>query len=724
VLRGRTGKDAVYLGRMAADQQGYIIAQDGSSFALCLNSYYSEEEEEGEDYRVYLYTDRPVYRPGQTVMFKGIVRRQISNENGVSYQPLSHHDLTVQVRDAEDHLIARQPVRTNAIGTFSGSLTLDKEPAIGWYTLQVQLGSENHRGYFWVAEYQKPDFFVEVSAPRETRIGGDRVPVTIRARYYMGRPVAGATVELFGRYYDEIEDTDMRPDEDEDNPYGGDPWRPDWFEGIYDEEEFVLMDEENRLKLGDLRTNRDGVCLVSLPTQAVKARSRLRLAAWVTDTARRSAGGGTSISLAPADYSLMVSTDRFWYASGDTVRLNITAHDLNAQPAVCRVAIAATAVAWDERDRQPLLSRTLTTDKNGRASLTLTAPNSPYLEVAAQVKDDRGRTMQVRRQIWIATATPSRAGRRDEKPELNATADRSFYRVGESASIALRTAGIGTTALVCVERERILDYRLVSLRSGTGTLNLPLPRRYAPNVTLHASVAHIGGYGEDSEVLFIPPREKFLRVSVTADRPTYRPGERARFTVQTHDDNGQPVSAEVSLGLVDEAIYAVRGEESPDLRRYFYGAQHSKVVTFYSAMPHDVTAEAGGNGAEYEVRKDFPDTAYWNAHVVTDATGKAVVDVKLPDSLTSWRATVRAVTADTKVGTAKHNITVNLPFFVRLAPPPFLTQGDEVSIPVAVHNDTAAPVSARASLAAQGATLLSPEAQTLSVPVGFPLQTQ
>jgi hypothetical protein len=419
-----------------------------------------------------------------------------------------------------------------------------------------------------------------------------------------------------------------------------------------------------------------------------------------------------------------VSTDRYWYASGDTVYLNVATADLNEQPAACRVAIEATAVAWSEKDRQSLLSRALTTDQNGRASLSVTAPNAPWLKITAWVKDARGRKMEVRRQIWISTATPRRARRSGEKPELDVTADRSFYRAGESAQIALRATGIGTTALVCVEGEHIWDYRLVALRHGTGTLNLPLPRRYAPNVTVHASASNIGGHYEDSAILFIPPREKFLRVNVTADRATYRPGERARFTVQTKDNDGKPVSAEVSLGLVDEAIYAIREEESPDMHRYFYGAQQSKVVTFYSAKPDYIGAEAGGNGAQYEVRKEFPDTAYWNAHIVTDETGKAVVDVKLPDSLTSWRATVRAVTADTKVGAAKHNVTVNLPFFARLAPPPFLTQGDEVFVPVAVHNDTPHPVSARAALTAQGVTVISPETQTLAVPSGFPLQTQ
>jgi hypothetical protein len=721
-LRGRTGRDAVYLGRMASNKQGYVIAQDNDSFAMCRNDYYGEEGDEREDYLAYLYTDRPIYRPGQTVMFKGIVRRQMSDENGISYQPLSHHDMTVQVRDSEDHLIARQPVKTNAMGTFSGSVMLSKEPAIGWYTLQVQLGGEKHRGYFWVAEYQKPDFFVEVSAPRGTRIGGDKAPVTIRARYYMGRPVAGATVELFAQYggngYDE-----ERNNEDKDNPYGGEPWRPDWFEGIYDEYEYVRTEDETRLKLGDLQTDREGVCIVSIPTEVVTSRSRMRLVARVTDAARRSARGGTSLSLSPANYHLTVDTDRYWYAAGDAVHLNVATADLNEQPAVCRVAIEATAVAWSEKERQSLLSRTLTTDKNGRASLTLTAPNSPWLEVTAQVKDTNGRTMKVLHQIWISTRAPRRASRSNEKI-VDVTADRSFYRPGENAKIALHSTGIGTTMLVCVEGPRIFDYRLVPLRNGAGTLNLPLPRRYAPNVTVHASASNIGGHYESSETLFIPPREKFLRVNVTADRANYRPGERARFTVDTKDQNGKPVSAEVSLGLVDEAIYAVREEESPDIRRYFYGAQHSKVVTFYSVEPDYTSAEAGGNGAEYEVRKEFPDTAYWNAHVVTDKTGKAVVDVELPDSLTSWRATARAVTADTKVGAAKQNVTVNLPFFARLAPPPFLAQGDEVSVPVAIHNDTPSPVSARASLTAQGATVITHETQTLSVPSGFPLQTQ
>ena len=121
------------------------------------------------------------------------------------------------------------------------------------------------------------------------------------------------------------------------------------------------------------------------------------------------------------------------------------------------------------------------------------------------------------------------------------------------------------------------------------------------------------------------------------------------------------------MGVVDEAIYAVRpdGVQSPE--KVFYAREWDRVFTQFSTT-YWFTGYSGRHKMELsqlrsptrladfknpnqvvqpKVRKLFPDTIQWLPALVTDASGKARATFNFPDSLTTWRATVRAVTRNT-----------------------------------------------------------------------------
>jgi uncharacterized protein YfaS (alpha-2-macroglobulin family) len=135
--------------------------------------------------------------------------------------------------------------------------------------------------------------------------------------------------------------------------------------------------------------------------------------------------------------------------------------------------------------------------------------------------------------------------------------------------------------------------------------------------------------------------------------------------------------------------------------------------------------DKGGGGGEGgpELRREFPDTAYWNPALVTDENGNASVTVKLPDSLTTWRMIARAVTADTLVGDAANELLVTRPLLVRPALPRFLTVGDQVTLQSVIQNNTDAAIAAKVTLALDGpaatlAQLSGPTEQSVNVPAG------
>jgi uncharacterized protein YfaS (alpha-2-macroglobulin family) len=161
----------------------------------------------------------------------------------------------------------------------------------------------------------------------------------------------------------------------------------------------------------------------------------------------------------------------------------------------------------------------------------------------------------------------------------------------------------------------------------------------------------------------------------------------------------------------------------PEPLRFFYRREYNQVNTSFSRQYSFV----GHSGTEQlllarrrrpmtladfkadrpdrpRVRKDFPDTALWLATVTTNADGQARVTVDYPDSLTTWRLTVRAVTPATEVGAVTARTITTKDLILRVVTPRFLTEGDRVSIPTVVHNYLPDAKNVAVSLTADGLT--------------------
>ena len=195
------------------------------------------------------------------------------------------------------------------------------------------------------------------------------------------------------------------------------------------------------------------------------------------------------------------------------------------------------------------------------------------------------------------------------------------------------------------------------------------------------------------------------------------------------------MSAELSLGVVDEAIYAIQRDQSQDMMGFFYGRRYNSVQT-ESSLSYYFSGAAGTRRMQLarlrpstalaqlkperllqpKIRKAFPDTAFWVANLTTDASGKATARFDYPDSLTTWRATARAVTKDTMVGSAVEKTVVRKNLMLRLAVPRFFTQGDEVVISAIVHNYLKDTKTARVSLDLQGLDVVSGSQQDVTIP--------
>jgi alpha-2-macroglobulin len=229
-----------------------------------------------------------------------------------------------------------------------------------------------------------------------------------------------------------------------------------------------------------------------------------------------------------------------------------------------------------------------------------------------------------------------------------------------------------------------------------------------------------------------PADEEKLEVTVAPAQPQYLPGESAKWLLQVKDARGAPVKAALSLSVVDEAIYDVVKDTTPppesvfgfenwnristnsSFTWYFYGSAGTEAIRL--AKLHKPLAQLKPERpAEVKVRKAFPDTAYWSAHVETDANGKAEVKMQFPDAITQWRATARAITMDTRGGVGKGFAVVRKNVILRPSLPRFLREGDEVTLSGVVHNYLSESVGGTARLVARGLELLDGAERPLSI---------
>lgn len=700
--RGSGQTDSNGLARFDASPESDLraIAGKDGSMAMVSTYYYHDNY----DASSLIYTDRPIYRPGHKVHFKGIFRSRLPGDFTVQ----AGKSVTFVLEDPQGKAIASVQQTTSAEGTADAAWDIPEEAELGSYRIRVDLDGKTTDARFAVEEYRKPEFLVGVDIPKATHIRGEKIQAKVRSSYYFGAPVANAEVTYvvyrsrwyFWDYDNEYEAWFDSPD------YG---WGYDWdYFGGYGE---VVTE-------GRARTDENGEVSLDIDTTREAELSQYSIEVSVVDPAMREVTSRASTVVAPADFRIQAQTDRYIAWPGKEIALNIEAVSWEGPPVASRkLDIQVERREW-KRNREtviPVTSARVTTDAKGKAVYRYT-PNEPgsFLFVISG-KDSAGRETRQEAYLWVADDSQVEGDVFYYSPDetLSIKSDKKLYSWGESARFLITSKEPQGKLWLTIEGAKLFESRLVELSGGSALVELPLEDAYLPNVMVAVTQVKNAQARTAQTGIGIAPADRFLTVNVTSSKEQYQPGETARYTIETLDNKGAPVPAEVSFGVVDESIYALRPDSTPDIQKYFWGPRYNRVNTSNSleGYYYGGAKEAGQDA----VRRDFRDTAFWDATVKTDASGKAVVTFKWPDNLTTWRATARAVTRDTKVGSTTHKCRVTKDLIVRLQTPRFFRQRDRQELGLVVHNNTSRDRQVRVSLEASGLQLRNGKARTITV---------
>jgi uncharacterized protein YfaS (alpha-2-macroglobulin family) len=713
----------------------WVIARSGNDVALVAPFGGSFTSVQGAIHESYVYTDRPVYRPGHTVHWKGVLRQYAGNALVLPKVTAVH----VRVTDAAGKTVSETDVKVSANGTLNGDVTLAKDAALGEYSIQLSgKGGDDDVATdfasFTVEEYRKPEYEVKVTAEKQHLLEGEANTITIDSRYFFGEPVVGAKVKYtvqqsVHEWWDEEDDDDngfARGDEGD----GGD----EGYGGSYG-------DEENA-GTGTLDAN--GKLVVKIPTRFVENAhddKDYTVSAGVTDQAGREISGKYKFLATYGTFRIGVEPLSYFAKKGDAIPLKVTAVDYDGHPVATHVHIKMEQTMWrnGKTTVTPAGEVDGQTDASGAGTVSVTPGLSGGIEVMAAADTPEHRTVEARTWVYVAgPGSTAEYGEEDTVRQEKIIADKKSYAPGDVAHLSVVGDVTGFHALVTAKGYTV-EFRKTLTTDGDALMfDLPITSDSQPNLTVEAVFVKDGVMYEARKSLKVPPAQQALQVEVTPAAATFQPQQTAAYDVLTKDAAGKPVSAELSFGVVDEAIYSLYPDHSGDILKALY-PERDVYADVETSLTYYFSGEAGNKSpmlaerkARYRpmlaqvksandvkqphIRKDFPDTAFWAPDIHTDANGHARVTLTFPDSLTTWRATVRAITADSKAGSVINRVIVRKNIIVRMGQPRFLRKGDVVGIPVIVHNYLATPKQVTLSLDATGLNVVSGSTQQVMVP--------
>ncbi|WP_438021401.1 MG2 domain-containing protein [Sorangium sp. So ce315] len=688
-----------------------------------------------------MFSDRGIYRPGDTVRVKGILREEAARGTKTP----AGKRVAFKVEGPDGEAIVSMTPALGPFGTFSADVKIPETARLGTYSLSAtvqggEAGWPDVSGSVEVAEYRPAEFKVSVESDRPSYVRGDKARWTARGDYLFGAPMTNADARLSVTR-------------------GPAAFTPPGLEGFTvseDELTSALPDRaprEHEVESARERLDAAGQAAIgaTLAMPGQRGTELVTCEAEITDVSRQAIAGSSTALVHPAEFYVALKEPERFAKAGDVLRPEILAVD----PKGARVAQVAVRVelvhrTWTlarEGSGSAYRSVSVPVDKVvARCGVTtaaaprgceLTVPSGGYYLLHATAKDRRGNPVGAATGIYALGEGVGGFGDSDQL-RVELVTDRESYEVGQTARVIVKSPFASADALVTVERAGISSRRLVKLSGAMPVIDVPITDDLRPNsfvsvLLLRGRTRPPPAPGKDGVAgpdvgapafrlgyapLRVNPEAQRLAVRVRPDKADARPGDPIRVDVDVRDRGGRPARAEVTLYAVDEGVLSLTGYETPDPIPVFGAPRSLKVATIetrealarvrnpFADLGADKGRDGGGGAVGGTgVRRDFRQSAYYHPALVTDAAGQVRASFKLPDSLTTYRVMAVVVAEDDRFGYGESRVTASQKLMARPALPRFLRAGDAIDAGVVVTSKGLAKSTVEVEVAATGLAL-------------------
>lgn len=694
-------------------------------------------------YQSFLFSDRPVYKPGDTAHVKAITRIRSGDSLSLGDKPLT---ATLTVIDERDRKILDKQITLTANGTWAGDITFP-EDQVGWYSLHLKYNHDDaltvngdeveedsdENGYLSlrVDDYKPNTFEVSLDGSKYQSTK-DHVTVPLKANYYMGKSLSHAKVTWSAGLAEDY----TPPDAFAEYHFGD---APRWWHYGENRDDETAEDEEDEITWGahgELTLKEDGTVDIDLPPpppHKAALPQTISIYADVTDVNQQTISASTEFKLPGADFIVGVRKNSWYAQSGKEMGFDFVAitpageafkAPVGAEVKIERlqwntVRVESAGGAVTTKNQSTLITEhkaaVSLNSVNGQASgahFGFTPKLGGTYFLTSTATDAQGKTVLTRVPFYVIS-NEGFPWAWEDGARITLQPDKTVARPGEEISIVVKSP-ISGKALVTVERNRIHRQFIADISPENPVIKLKLTEEDAPNAFV--SVIIIRGAKDSPQPDPLPEyKVGYCEITVNSDKDrlfvttessqsTVKPGEDLTVSATVLDAGKQPVEgAEVTLYAVDEGVLSLMAYETPEPFEFFHspvGLAITNYTTIDSLLPEELSKRYRGNkgivvggggeegGADAALRKNFVATALWSAELITDKAGRVTTTVKVPDSLTRYRIMAVVCKDARRFGNAESAFVINKPLMVEPVVPRFAHVGDELLLKAVIHNTT------------------------------------
>ncbi len=542
-----------------------LIAQAGEETILS-DPYYYFRNGDNQYYTAYIYTNQPVYRPGQQVFFKAVMREKGGNE----IKNVPFEKFTVTIKSPKNKEVFSSDLTTNEFGALNSDFLLDEEADLGDYSILISNGQNSYYGSFSVEEYKKPEYKVEVKTESKNYAAKDIIDGTVTADYYFGSPVTNGEVTL--------------------NIYKKQYWRPWWY---WSEYSWFYRSYTKPMYYGNQQ-------LVSQETGSLNEKGEYQfsykvdddvqydyvyvITAEVKDASRRVISGSSEVYVTRGAFSIFTSPDRYFVERGKTVNLRVNANDFTDNPVQTDFDIIinySNPRMHYNQDKFEVLHGS--TDSHGKASVPYPTSrlNEGYYTYVVKAYDSKNREITASSSFYVGDINNYYYGRTGSGLEI--VTDKDAYDKGDSLIAYIFIPTTKTELLLTYESDIFIKYKKYEVEGNSLTIREKLRDKFSPSFNIAVCYLKDRQFYNTSKLVGVLAKDKFLDISLKPSKQIYKPGENADYLVSVKDYIGNPVpNTDLSFGIIDESIYAIKEDQTQDIQSFFYAPTYSYIPTYSS----------------------------------------------------------------------------------------------------------------------------------------------
>lgn len=747
-LLGFTDTDASGIAVITGTNPAYVLAEkEGDSAVIqCTRSHLGSvvpydiprawESVWTPKRKTFIFSDRSLYRPGDTVHLKAHTRLLTGDDLTMDANP---EPATAILRDARYRIVMEKKITFTDRGSWTDDFQLP-EGSVGWFNLTLKFGEKDDEGgentfTFRVDDYKPNTFEVKVD-PAKLEILPDRMKLPLSANYYMGKNLSSAKVAWHAQSTRQF----TPPDGFEAYHFGD---APVWAHYGKDRDANGTFDDSDNEPegewwvSGDVTLNDDGTAILEMPLPPADRAAlpqQVHASAEVTDINQQTVSAATDFEVPGAAFLLGLRGPQFFGTAGSEMQLEIIAIDSKGKPGPAGVKAAvkierqeyhtlkiATAGGGSTTKDQVVFREELNQSVELKSPSPKTAPTAmlnfkparggSYF-LTAETIDGQGKKVFSRLPLFVI-GSGEFPWAMEDGARINLQPEKKSLKPGEEAVIVVKTP-IAGNALVTVERNKVHHHFVTALSPESPIIRVPMVEEEAPNVFVsvvlvrgsdaspkeHKMPEYKVGYCQ----LEVESKAKELTVAITPEHEEVRPGGALNITAAVSDFKAKPVAgAEVTLYAVDEGVLSLMAHKTPNPSAFFHAPFPLAIDNFTSfddLLPEEFAARERGNkgfviggggdenDAPLQVRKNFVATALWLGTALTDAQGRVTAAVTAPDNLTRYRIMAVAAHGTDRFGSGESAFKVNKPLMVEPVVPRFARLGDEVLLKAVLHNTT------------------------------------